>query len=78
MIVFTWILFSRKISFSNWWSKNILNKIILDKQDILKEGRDILCSPNFPKNGIAHEIYDEENRIIMIFVIESVPDEPKF
>ena len=57
---------------------NVLTKILLDKQDILKEGRDILCDPNFTQIGIAHEIYDEENRIIMIFATEYISDEPKF
>ena len=57
---------------------NVLTKILLDKQDRLKEGRDILCDPNFTQVGIAHEIFDEENMIIMIFATEYVPDEPKF
>ena len=34
----------------------VLTKILLDKQDRLKEGRDILCDPNFTQIGIAHEI----------------------
>jgi Ca2+-binding EF-hand superfamily protein len=57
---------------------NVLTKILLDKQDRLKEGRDILCDPKFTQIGIAHEVYDEENRIIMIFATEFVSDEPKF
>ena len=57
---------------------NVLTKILLDKQDKLKEGRDILCDPKFTQIGIAHEIYDEENRIIMIFATEYISDEPKF
>jgi len=57
---------------------NVLTKILLDKQDRLKEGRDILCDPNFTQIGIAHEIFDEENMIIMIFATEFVSEEPKF
>ena len=57
---------------------NVLTKILLDKQDRLKEGREILCDPHFTQVGIAHEIFDEENMIIMIFATEYAPDEPKF
>ena len=57
---------------------NVLTKILLDKQDTLKEGRDILCDPKFTQIGIAHEIYDEENKIIMIFATQYIDDEPKF
>ena len=57
---------------------NVLTKILLDKQDRLKEGRDILCDPQFTQVGIAHEVYDDENMVIMIFAKEFVSDEPKF
>ena len=57
---------------------NVLTKILLDKQDRLKEGRDILCDPNFTQIGIAHEIFDQENKVIMIFATEYISDEPKF
>ena len=57
---------------------NVLTKILLDKQDRLKEGRDILCDPQFTQVGIAHEVYDDENMIIMIFAKEFISDEPKF
>ena len=57
---------------------NVLTKILLDKQDRLKEGRDILCDPQFTQVGIAHEVYDEENMLIMIFAREFISDEPKF
>jgi Ca2+-binding EF-hand superfamily protein len=57
---------------------NVLTKILLDKQDRLKEGRDILCDPQFTQVGIAHEVYDEENMIIMLFAREFISDEPKF
>ena len=57
---------------------NVLTKILLDKQDKLKEGREILCDPHFTQIGIAHEIFDNENRVIMIFATEYIADEPKF
>ena len=57
---------------------NVLTKILLDKQDRLKEGRDILCDPKFTQVGIAHEIFDEENMVILIFATESIEDEPKY
>jgi Ca2+-binding EF-hand superfamily protein len=57
---------------------NVLTKILLDKQDRLKEGRDILCDSKFTQIGIAHEIFDNENMVIMIFATEYVSDEPKF
>ena len=57
---------------------NVLTKILLDKQDRLKDGRDILCDPKFTQVGIAHEIYDEENMVILIFATQYVEDEPKY
>ena len=32
---------------------NVLTKILLDKQDRYKEGRDILCDSKFTQVGIA-------------------------
>ena len=57
---------------------NVLTKILLDKQDRLKEGRDILCDPSFTQVGIAHEVFDEENMVILIFATHYVEDEPKY
>jgi Ca2+-binding EF-hand superfamily protein len=57
---------------------NVLTKILLDKQDRFKEGRDILCDPKFTQVGIAHEIFDEENMVIMIFATDYVEDEPEY
>jgi Ca2+-binding EF-hand superfamily protein len=57
---------------------NVLTKILLDKQDRLKEGRDILCDPKFTQVGIAHEVFDEENMVILIFATTYIEDEPKF
>ncbi len=57
---------------------NVLTKILLDKQDRLKDGRDILCDPKFTQVGIAHEIFDEENMVVLIFATEYVEDEPEY
>ncbi len=57
---------------------NVLTKILLDKQDKLKDGRDILCDPKFTQVGIAHEVFDEENMVILIFAREYVEDEPNY
>ena len=57
---------------------NVLTKILLDKQDRFKEGRDILCDPKFTQVGIAHEVFEEENMVILIFATDYVEDEPKF
>ena len=57
---------------------NVLTKILLDKQDRLKDGRDILCDPKFTQVGIAHEVFDEENMVVLIFATEYVEDEPKY
>ena len=57
---------------------NVLTKILLDKQDRFKEGRDILCDPRFTQVGIAHEIFDEENMVILIFATDYVEDEPEY
>ena len=57
---------------------NVLTKILLDKQDRLRDGRDILCDPKFTQVGIAHEVFDEENMVILIFATHYVEDEPKY
>ena len=53
-------------------------KGIVPEYYLVAEGRDILCDPMFTQVGIAHEVYDDENMIIMIFAREFVSDEPKF
>lgn len=57
---------------------NVLTKILLDKQDRLREGRDILCDPKFTQVGIAHEVFDDENMVILIFATKYVEDEPEY
>ena len=60
------------------YSINVLTKILLDKQDRLKDGRDILCDPKFTQVGIAHEVFEEENMVILIFATGYVDDEPEY
>ena len=57
---------------------NVLTKILLDKQDRSKEGRDILSDRKFTQVGIAHEVFDEENMVILIFATDYVEDEPEY
>lgn len=49
---------------------NVLTKVLLNKLDKAKEGRKILCDSTFTQVGIAHEIFDQENMVIMIFATE--------
>ena len=57
---------------------NVLTKILLDKQDRFKDGREILCDARFTQVGIAHEVFDEENMVILIFATEFIEDEPNY
>ena len=54
---------------------NVLTKILLDKQDKLKNGRNILCDPKFTQVGIAHEIFEEDNMVILIFADKCVEEQ---
>ena len=56
---------------------NVLTKVLLDKQDRFKEGRNILCDPKFTQVGIAHEVFEEENWVVCIFATRFVDDEPE-
>jgi len=53
---------------------NVLTKILLDKLDKSKEGRKILCDPKYTQVGIAHEIFEEENMVILIFATKAIED----
>ena len=57
---------------------NVLTKVLLDKQDRFKEGRNILCDPKFTQVGIAHEVFEEENMVLCIFASRYVDDEPDY
>ena len=56
---------------------NVLTKVLLDKQDRFKEGRNILCDSKFTQVGIAHEVFEEENWVICIFASKAVNEEPE-
>ena len=53
---------------------NVLTKILLDKLDKSKDGRKILCDPKYTQVGIAHEVFEEENMIILIFATKAIED----
>ena len=56
---------------------NVLTKVLLDKQDRFKEGRNILCDPKFTQIGIAHEVFEEENWVIILLATKEVEEEPE-
>jgi len=56
---------------------NVLTKVLLDKQDRFKDGRNILCDPKFTQVGIAHEVFEEENWVILLFAAKEVEEEPE-
>ena len=56
---------------------NVLTKVLLDKQDRFKDGRNILCDPKFTQVGIAHEVFEEENWVILLFASKEVEEEPE-
>ncbi len=45
----------------------VVPKILLNKLDTLKIGREILTNPNYTQIGIGHEVFEEENYIVVIF-----------
>ena len=51
---------------------NVLTKVLLNKLDKSKEGRKILCDPTFTQVGVAHEEFNQENMVIMIFATKPV------
>ena len=53
---------------------NVLTKILLDKTDKSKDGRKILCDPKYTQVGIAHEVFEEENMVILIFATKAIED----
>lgn len=55
---------------------NVLTKTLLDRTDKTKEGRKILCDPKFTQVGVAHEVFAEENMVILIFATKKI-DDPK-
>ena len=56
---------------------NVLTKTLLNKLDKHKEGRSILCDSKFTEVGAAHEVFDQENMVILIFATKHVEEEQK-
>ena len=56
---------------------NVLTKTLLNKFDRYKEGRAIICDPTFTEVGIAHEVYEKENMVILIFATKNVEKAPE-
>ena len=56
---------------------NVLTKTLLNKFDKYKEGRSIICDPKFTEVGIAHEVYEEENMVILIFATKNIEKAPE-
>ena len=56
---------------------NVLTKVLLDKQNRFKEGRNILCDGKFTQVEIVHEVFEKENLVICIFGNKFVDDEPE-
>ena len=55
---------------------NVLTKTLLNREDKLKEGRAILCDPKYTQVGIAHEEFQEENMVVLIFATKIVENKP--
>ena len=53
---------------------NVLTKTLLNKLDKYKEGRKLLMDPTFSQVGVAHEVFDEENMVILIFASKSLSE----
>jgi len=57
-------------------SENVVPKVLLNKLDKSKHGRTTLTNGKYSQVGIGHEVYDDENYIVIIFANEYVSDEP--
>ncbi len=53
---------------------NVLTKTLLNKLDKFKEGRSILCDPKLTQVGIAHEVFEDENMVILIFASKFIDE----
>lgn len=57
---------------------NVLTKVLLDKNDVARVGRNLLCNKTFTQVGIGHEVFEDDNMIILIFATKFVEDEPEY
>ena len=55
---------------------NVLTKTLLNRLDKAKEGRAIICDPKYTQVGIAHEVFEEENMVILIFASKVIENKP--
>lgn len=53
----------------------VVTKLLLNKGDVLKKGREMLCTESYGQIGIASTEYKEEKYIIIIFVNNFQPEE---
>ena len=56
---------------------NVVPKILLNKIDKYKFGRNLLTNPNYTQIGIGHENFEEENFIVVIMANKFQSDEPE-
>lgn len=57
---------------------NVLTMILLDKNDVMKDGRSILLDPRYTQIGIGHEEFEGENMVILLFASRYISDEPTY
>ena len=56
---------------------NVVPKILLNRLDKFKHGRSMLTNPNYTQIGIGHEIFEDENYIVVIMANKYQSDEPE-
>ena len=56
---------------------NVVPKILLNRLDKYKHGRSMLTNPNYTQIGIGHEIFEDENYIVVIMANKYQSDEPE-
>lgn len=57
--------------------QSAIPKILLNRNDKNKIGRKLLTKPSYTQVGIAHQVHDDENCIVMIFANEYAEEPPK-
>lgn len=54
---------------------NVITKVLLNKTDKNKLGRELLTNPEYTQVGLAQDVYDDENFVIIILANEDVQAE---
>lgn len=57
---------------------NVVTKVLLNKFDKFKQGRNMLTDPTFTQIGLAHSVKDGDNYIVLIFATMAISDEPEY